>query len=188
VVEFEQRIRKSTPNGLSDLTLKVIVMLIMIVFMVRTHSLRKAKEMKEVMEEAVRMITPSGEVEKEGRKIRVEVGGREDEGKVEKGRRTRRIERRDGEKVEKVEEVEELGKRVEDKVEKVEGSLSLSDEVREYVARMVIKRNYSKPRRKLESLGYGNVRIMKRRDKIIVEADEGREIIDVGKYMGDQKR
>jgi len=47
---------------------------------------------------------------------------------------------------------------------------------------MVIKRNYSKPGRKLESLGYRKVKIMKRRDKIIVEADGGREIIDVGKY------
>jgi uncharacterized protein YjbJ (UPF0337 family) len=190
VVEFEQRIRKSTPNGLSDLTLKVIVMLIMIVFMVRTHSLRKAKEMKEVMEEAVRMITPSGEVEKEGRKIRVEVEGREDEGKVEKRvGKSRRVRRRAEGKVEKVEgKVEEVERKVEGKVENVEGSLCLSDDVREYVARMVIKRNYSKPRKKLESLGYSKVRIMRRRDKIIVEADKGREIIYVGKYMGESAK
>jgi preprotein translocase subunit SecD len=136
-------------------------MLIMIVFMVRTHSLSKAREVKSIMEEAVRMMT-LGEVEKE------------DEDKVEKGRRIKR-------RVEKVEEVEGLRGKVEDKVEKVEGSLSLSDEVREYIVRMVTKRNYSKPRRRLESLGYRNVRIMKRRDKIIVEADGGREIIKVGK-------
>jgi preprotein translocase subunit SecD len=174
VVEFEQRIGKS--NGLSDLTLKVIVMLIMIVFMVRTHSLRKAREVKNIVEEAVRMMTPLGvDVGKgEDRKIRVEDGG-----KVEKGRRTRR-------KIE--EKVEGVERKVEDKVEKVEGSLSLSDDVREYIVRMVTKRNYSKPRRRLENLGYRDVKIMKRRDKIIVEADGGREIIDVGKYMGDQKR
>jgi len=186
VVEFEHlQIRKST-NGLSDLTLRIIVMLIMIVLIVRTHSLRKAREVKSIMEEAVKMITPLGEVEKEeGREIRgkVEAGGKEDEGKVEKGRRT-------GRKIEKVEveglrgKVEKVEGKVEDKVEKVESSLSLSDEVKEYVARMVIKRNYSKPRRRLESLGYRNVKIMKRRDKIIVEADGGREIIYVGKYMG----
>jgi hypothetical protein len=189
VVEFEQRIKKS--NGLSDLTLKVIVMLIMIVLIVRTHSLSRAREVKSIMEEAVRMMSPLGEVEKEveGRKIRGKAGGREDEGKVEKGRRTRRVEKVEveglGGKVEKIKGKVE-GK-VEDKVEKVEGSLHLSDDVREYVARMVIKRNYSKPRRKLESLGYGNVRIMKRRDKIIVEADGGREIIYVGKYGGSQR-
>jgi hypothetical protein len=162
VVEFEQRIRKSTPNGLSDLTLKIIVMLIMIVFMVRTHSLRKAREMRNIMEEAIRMMTLGG-VEKE------------DEDKVEKGRRVRR-------RVEKFENKVEEVEKIKGKVEKVEGSLCLSDEVREYVVRMVIKRNYSKPRRKLESLGYSKVRIMKRRDKIIVEANGGREIIDVGKY------
>jgi hypothetical protein len=154
-------------------------MLIMIVLIVRTHSLRRAREVKRIMEEAIKTITPLGvDVEKEeDRKIR---------GKVEKGRRTRRIE-----KVEEAEglgrKVEKIKEKVEDKVEKVEGSLSLSDEVKEYVARMVIKRNYSKPRKKLESLGYTNVRIMKRRDKIIVEADEGREIIDVGKYGGSQR-
>jgi hypothetical protein len=146
-------------------------MLIMIVLIVRTHSLSKAREVKNIMEEAIRMMTLGG------------IGKEED--KVEKGRRVRR--RVEG-RVEKVEEIERLGKRVEDKVEKVEGSLHLSSDVREYIVKMIIKRNYSKPRRKLESLGYTKVRIMKRRDKIIVEADGGREIIDVGKYMGDQKR
>jgi hypothetical protein len=131
----------------------------MIVLIVRTHSLRRAREVKNIMEEAIRMMS-LGEV------------GKEDEDKVEKGRRVRR-------RVEKVEDkVGEEGK-VEDKVE---GSLSLSDEVREYIVKMVTKRNYSKPRKKLENLGYGKVRIMKRRDKIIVEANEGREIIYVGKY------
>ena len=165
MVELEQRIRKST-NGLSDLTLKVIVMLIMIVLIVRTHSLSRAREIKNIMEEAVMMMT-LGEV------------GKEDEDKVEKGRRVRR---RVEEEVEKFgNKVEEVERKVEDKVE---GSLSLSDEVKEYIVKMVTKRNYSKPRKKLENLGYTNVRIMKRRDKIIVEADGGREIIDVGKYMG----
>jgi len=184
VVEFEHgRIGKS--NGLSDLTLKIIVMLIMIVFMVRTHSLSRAREMRNIVEEAIKMMTPLGvDVGKgEGRKIRgkVEVGGKEDEDKVEKGRRVRR-------RVEKVEEVEGLGGKVEEEVEKkVESSLSLSDEVKEYVARMVLKRNYSKPRKRLESLGYRDVRIMKRKDKIIVEADGGREIIDVGKYGRSQQ-
>jgi hypothetical protein len=162
-------------------------MLIMIVFMVRTHSLSRARKMKGMMEEAVRMMTPLVDVEKgEGRKIRVEAGGKEDGGKVEKrvgkGRRVRR--RAEG-KVEKIKgKVEEVERKVEDKVEKVEESLSLSDDVREYVVKMVTKRNYSKPRRKLENLGYRNVKIMKRRDKIIVEANEGREIIYVGKYGG----
>ena len=184
MVEFEHgRIGKS--NGLSDLTLKIIVMLIMIVFMVRTHSLSRAREMRNIVEEAIKMMTPLGvDVGKgEGRKIRgkVEVGGKEDEDKVEKGRRVRR-------RVEKVEEVEGLGGKVEEEVEKkVESSLSLSDEVKEYVARMVLKRNYSKPRKRLESLGYRDVRIMKRKDKIIVEADGGREIIDVGKYGRSQQ-
>jgi hypothetical protein len=55
--------------------------------------------------------------------------------------------------------VEELGEKVE---KEVGGPLHLSSEVREYVARMVLKRNYSKPRKKLENLGYSKVRIMKR--------------------------
>jgi hypothetical protein len=41
-------------------------MLIMIVLMVRTHSLRRARKMKNIMEEAVRMMMPLGVgVEKE---------------------------------------------------------------------------------------------------------------------------
>ena len=166
MVEFEHgRIGKS--NGLSELTLKIIVMLIMIVLIVRTHSLRRAREVKSIMEEAVRMMTLGG-VEKE----------------VEKGRRVRR---RVKEKVEKFENKVEEVEKIKGKVEKVEGSLHLSDDVREYVVRMVTKRNYSKPRKRLENLGYRNVRIMKRRDRIIVEANEGREIIYVGKYGRTQK-
>jgi hypothetical protein len=63
-----------------------------------------------------------------------------------------------------------------DQVERV-GRLRIDDGTRDYIVRMVLRRNYSKPKRRLEELGYTNVRIRKRMNLIIIETDQGKEIL-----------
>jgi len=146
-------------SKVDDITLKIILLITIIVVFFRTMSIKRTRELKEFVEkflqdEALSNLLPDASAKDV----------------FEKNERSERANDTQKLEVSNAKSFEESEKRRE---------LKLDEKTKDYIVRTVSKRHYQSVKKKLEKMGYTNVRIQKVRSLIIIEANEGKAVLTI---------
>jgi len=158
--DYLRFLRKNSMSRVDNITLKIILLITIIIVFFRTMSVKRTRELKEFVEKFLKDEALSN--------LLSDVSAKDVFEKNEMSEKAS-----DEQKL----EVSNEAKSFEESEKRRE--LKLDEKTRDYIIRTVSKRHYQSVKKKLEKMGYTNVRIQKVRSLIIIETNEGKTVLTI---------